>query len=69
MPKYDLRCNDCNAEFNIRASIAEKSEKRIKCTDCGSVELSTVFKSPPALLKSKCPNSSGCASSGCRYAS
>ena len=71
MPKYDLRCEGCDAEFNVRASISEKSEKRINCPDCGSTELATVFKAPPAFLKgeAKCPNRAGCASTGCRYAS
>ena len=70
MPKYDLRCEDCNAEFNIRASISEKTEKRINCPECGSKELATVFKVAPAYLKkeAKCPSSASCGSSGCRYA-
>ena len=71
MPKYDLRCEDCDAEFNVRASISEKTEKRINCPECGGAELATVFKAPPAFLKgeAKCPSSASCGSSGCRYAS
>ena len=70
MPKYDLRCEVCEAEFNVRASISEKTEKRINCPDCGGIELATVFKTPPAFLKgeTKCPSSASCGSSGCRYA-
>ena len=29
MPFYDLRCPKCDKEFNISASMKEKSEKRI----------------------------------------
>jgi len=63
---YDLRCLDCNAEHNIAASMAEKAEKRIACPDCGSFEMETVFKSPPAFVKGSspsvqnCPNQSSC---------
>jgi len=41
---YDLRCPKCEKEYNISAAIAEKTEKRIPCPDCGSLELVTVFK-------------------------
>ena len=71
MPKYDLRCEACDAEFNARASILEKTEKRINCPECGGHQLATVFKAPPAFLKkeAKCPSSASCGSSGRRYAS
>ena len=70
MPKYDLRCSDCGGEFNARASISEKTKKQIQCPKCGSVELLTMFKSPPAFNKGagKCPDRAGCGSTGCRYA-
>ena len=70
MPKYDLRCEACEAEFNVRASISEKTEKRINCPECGGNELATVFRTAPAFLKgeAKCPSSASCGSSGCRYA-
>ena len=70
MPKYDLRCTGCDSEFNIRATMSEKSEKRIICPNCGSNELATVFKTAPAYVRAqaKCPNSGGCGSSGCRFA-
>lgn len=72
MPNYDLRCVKCNGEYNIRASIAEKSEKRILCPDCGSLELETVFKTPPAYVKNagsaQCSQRSSCGSN-CRHAS
>jgi len=63
---YDLRCTACNTEHNIAASMAEKAEKRIPCPDCGSFELETVFKAPPAFVKGSnmqsCPNQRTCGS-------
>jgi len=74
MPYYDLRCTDCYSEHNISASMREKSEKLIKCPDCGSVELETLFKAPPAVLRgtasapvTNCPNLSACGHV-CRHA-
>jgi len=70
MPFYDLHCPKCNKEYNIFAMMAEKSEKRIPCPDCGSFDLDTVFKGVPAYIKSKqvskCPNRHVCGS-GCRH--
>ena len=70
MPFYDLKCPKCDKEYNIHASIAEKTEKCIPCPDCGSFELETVFKGAPAYIKSKqsgeCPNQHICGS-GCRH--
>lgn len=71
MPYYDLHCPICDKEYNISASMADKSEKRIACPDCGSHNLETVYKSAPAYVKSKgdggCPNSHVCGA-GCRHA-
>ena len=55
MPNYDLCCQSCKGEYKIRASMTEKAEKRISCPDCGSVELETVFKAPPAYVKGSMP--------------
>ena len=65
MPFYDLYCPECGKEFNIAASIADKSEKRIPCPECGSRDLKTVFKAAPAYIKSRkgadeCPNRRVC---------
>ena len=64
MPSYDLYCSVCDKEFKASASIAEKSENRIACPDCGTHDLKTVFKSAPAYIKGAkpqaCPNSGGC---------
>jgi len=73
MPFYDLRCPKCEKEYNISASMHDKTEKLIPCPDCGSTDLETVFVSAPAVLKGipkapECPNSSVCGSSGCRFA-
>ena len=71
MPFYDLRCPVCDKEFNIRASVAEKSEKRIPCPECGSFDLKTVYKSAPAYIKNtksaECPNRHICGD-GCCHA-
>ena len=70
MPFYDLRCPVCDKEFNISASISDKTEKRIPCPECGSLELETVYKGSPAYIKSKfggeCPNRHVCGS-GCHH--
>jgi len=64
MPHYDLRCTKCNGEYNIRATMTEKSQKLIPCPDCGSLELETLYKVPPAYVKgtkaTTCPNAGGC---------
>ena len=41
-----LRFDAKNAgnEFNIMAKMSEKTDKLIKCPDCGSNDLSSVFK-------------------------
>jgi len=74
MPFYDLRCGSCKKEFNIRATIADKTEHRIPCPECGSTKMETVYKSAPAYIKNSgdnipsCPNSTACGNSGCRFA-
>ena len=74
MPFYDLRCLRCEKEFNIMASMSDKTEKRIPCPECGSLAMETVYTSAPAYIKNRsdampsCPNSNACGSSGCRFA-
>ena len=74
MPFYDLSCPECEREFNILASVADKTEKRIPCPECGSLDLQTVYKGGPAYVKSMgdappaCPNRQICGSAGCRHA-
>ena len=66
MPFYDLSCPECEKEFNIFASVKDKTEKRIPCPECGSLDLKTVYKGAPAYIKSTktldCPNRSVCPS-------
>ena len=75
MPFYDLYCAACDKEFNIMASMADKTERRIPCPECGATELETVYNSAPAYIKGRgeqapsCPNAAGCGASGCRFAS
>ena len=68
MPFYDLRCPVCDKEYNISASMADKTEKRIPCPDCGSFALENVYTSAPAYIKSSpsvvdCPNRHVCGAS------
>lgn len=64
MPYYDLRCKDCGAEFNVRASVADRSEARIACPECGARALSAVYKTSPNVLIKKdapaCPHAAEC---------
>jgi len=68
MPFYDLRCPECDKEFNILASVKQKTEKTIPYPECGSTNLETVYKGAPAYIKNtkerECPNSKICGT-GC----
>ena len=44
MPYYDLRCESCQHEFNLKASIRERSEGQLHCPHCGSTQLAGQFK-------------------------
>jgi len=74
MPFYDLYCANCDKEFNIMASMADKTNRRIPCPGCGSTDLETVYNSAPAFIKGgketvpMCPNSRTCGSGNCRFA-
>ncbi|MCL2664125.1 MAG: zinc ribbon domain-containing protein [Defluviitaleaceae bacterium] len=72
MPIYDLKCSDCGAEPRISATMADKSEKKIMCPDCGSFKLESVFKAAPGIIKNRgeaqCANRSVCPAGGrCRH--
>ncbi|HBP37531.1 MAG TPA: FmdB family transcriptional regulator [Clostridiales bacterium] len=78
MPYYDLRCEKCQSEFNVKASIQERSEGKISCPTCGSQELATVYRKVNVLrYKGKdcdvCPVSvndqshGGCCNGNCRH--
>jgi len=76
MPFYDLKCADCEHETNIKATMSEKTERRIPCPKCGSTNMETVYTTAPAYIKntgsgtpaSACPSSSSCGNGGCRFA-
>jgi putative FmdB family regulatory protein len=64
MPYYDLRCNKCRKEFNIKASIQQRTDRQINCPACSSNELETIYHSVNivhALNKDcdVCPGSTG----------
>jgi len=63
MPFYDLYCASCDEEYNIMATMADKTSRSIPCPGCGSTELETVYKSAPAYIKST-GSASPCASAG-----
>jgi len=44
MPYYDLKCSDCENEFNAKASMDERSSAAIQCPACGSYRLETIFR-------------------------
>lgn len=66
MPFYDLKCKNCEEEFNIMAKMSDRDQKLIKCPKCGSVELETVFKNVNIVQSRKssdgpaCPNAHVC---------
>jgi len=70
MPFYDLHCTGCNKDLNVRATVAEKTEKRIVCPECGSNQMETIFSPVNFHVKkdalAACPNSHICGS-GCRH--
>ena len=71
MPYYDLYCTSCDKEFKLSATMADMSEKRIVCPDCGSQNLKTIFKTAPAYIKGskpECPNKSSSCAMGCPHA-
>lgn len=69
MPFYDLHCTDCDKDFNISASIADKVERRIVCPECGSAGMETIYKPVSVHVKgdtpNACPNSHVCGAGCC----
>jgi len=66
MPFYDLYCAVCDKEFNIMATMADKTDQRIPCPECGSTKVETVYNAAPAYVKRntnnpECPKSNVCA--------
>ena len=71
MPYYDLYCPACDTEHNVSATMSDRRANRIICPSCGSKDMQTVFKAPPAFIKGakqyECPNSRACGTH-CRHA-
>ncbi|MDD2579562.1 MAG: zinc ribbon domain-containing protein [Eubacteriales bacterium] len=44
MPYYDLRCEACQTESNIKATVEERVSGTMTCPSCGSDRLVTVYK-------------------------
>jgi putative FmdB family regulatory protein len=44
MPYYDLRCEDCQHPFTVKASVEERGSGRLSCPACGSGHLAAVFR-------------------------
>jgi putative FmdB family regulatory protein len=70
MPYYDLKCADCEHEFNAKASMDERSAQAIRCPACGSFRLETVFRKVNVVksrgdLPESCPVDGGGCSGGC----
>ena len=74
MPYYDLRCEECQKEHNIKASIQERVSGQMSCPSCGSKKLETVYKRVNILKYhgkdcDVCPSSSdgpvSCCAGGC----
>ncbi len=60
MPFYDLKCKECQEEFNIMAKMSDRDQKLVKCPSCGSTELETVFKSVNIVQSRKSTEAPGC---------
>ena len=68
LPFYNFKCKECDTEFEILASVSDKTEHMIHCPDCDSNELETLWKAAPKYLKGGlqssqefiCPNSEIC---------
>lgn len=66
MPFYRLICRDCGETFDKHTSIKERSEKRISCPKCGSIQLENDYSAGSANIrkgdadKAVCPHSDAC---------
>jgi putative FmdB family regulatory protein len=71
MPFYDLHCPACNKDFNISASIADKTDRRIRCPECGAGDMETIYKPVSVHVKreegASCPKRHVCGA-GCPHA-
>ena len=75
MPYYELRCANCQTEFSVKASIRERTEKSIRCPNCASQELETIYRKVNILRHkdSECEacslsdSASSCCGGSCRF--
>ena len=44
MPYYDLKCEACQEEHNIKASVQERVSGEMRCPSCESDRLVTIYK-------------------------
>ena len=44
MPYYEVRCTQCQTEFNVKATIQERTDNNIRCPSCDSRELETIYR-------------------------
>ncbi|MGI6326933.1 MAG: FmdB family zinc ribbon protein [Saccharofermentanales bacterium] len=44
MPYYDLSCKNCLHQFNVKATIQERSDRLIRCPECQSTELEAIYR-------------------------
>ena len=54
MPRYDYRCQACDALFELRMSMSEYAEgNKTVCPECGSSEVERTFTSVGVLTGSR----------------
>ncbi len=69
MPYYQLKCADCDHEFEAKASMEERGSQAIRCPSCGSFRMETLFRNLNVIRtrgdKNACE--SGACRSGCAF--
>lgn len=76
MPYYDLTCTACGAEFNQKASIADRERGNIACPQCGAHNPATRYLKRNSLSAASpagdacaaaCPNAHVCGGGCCHH--
>ena len=70
MPYYDLRCEDCKTESNIKATVQERVSGLLRCPACDSEHLTTIYRKVNVLKYhgkdcDVCPSASQPSAGGC----
>jgi len=65
MPFYDLKCRNCNEEFNVMAKMSEREQTLIKYPKCGGNEHDAIYSNVNIIHSKKseqpaCPNVHRC---------